>query len=1189
MLNRELLNRQCQAPRNGQNVAGTRTARRLIALAIAAAALGFAPRASSAEELYEGFVRGLRDRQYYDMALFYLDELAKKPNVPTEIRELIPYEKAVTLLESSRSTKSPDRQLELLDQALAFLAEFIKASPNHAKAADANTERAQILIGKARVEILQSKSPANQAAKGDYQKRARDLIVQARAVFETAAKQHEATWKSFGGYIDRNTDREQYQARGKAETSLIKSTIDLALCTLEEARTYDPGSPDNKRLLGEAATQFEELHQRYRSQVAGLFARVYQGKCFEEMGDLQKALGIYNELLSHPGTDSAMARLKDQTLQFKLISLNTDARRDYQLVADLGSEWLKNNRSEANSRTGVGIRWEVARASEMLGDQRELPKNDAEKNWRRAREEAVTVNRFPGEYKDVSLAMIQRLDVKIGGKERKPDTFDAAHGLGRQMITSIKNTKEKLDGAKRSNQPAEEVQKIQEDLDLQLAQAGEIFDLALRLASPQDDPKSVNQSRYMYAYVNFLQRRNYEAAILGEYVAKMADKEDVTTGLDAAFLSMAAYVQAFNDAKGTTTDKDADMRLIIRSCNLISDRWPDSDRASDARMTLGRMYNQLKQPVEAAKWYGKVPSTDSKYLEAQLAAGQAYWTAYLTLGRANADEGEERPTPEQLTTWRTEAERLLQTGIKELGAKAPKEGAAPPELIAAKMSLSQILISLGKDADAVKLLVDDPQSVVKAITVADESKRPATGIQSRQFATESYKLLLRAYIGSGKLNEARETMKTLEEVAGAAAGADVTELYVGLGKLLREELDRFRDAGETERFNSLMTSFETFLNDLYQRQEGQTFGSLSWIGETYFALGEAAANDPSRSMASFQKAGNAFEEILNKAEANPDFMPEIQVPAVKVRLVRCYRLKKEFEQGEKLIGEILSEAEKDLRAQFEAAHLYQSWGADGEADYYLKAINGNSALKIWGWRNLGIRLQNAVDQGQTKMLPNFVEARLNGTRARHQYALAQTSIERRSEELEKAEIELVATVSVTKGLTDDDVEEFNNLYKQVLSDSGKEFVELKPGMEFESKPLVAATDGSKVKKPVEEEVPANPPPPAPNNVLTAAALGITVLLGLGVAAFIFLKKGKKRAPVVHRNAAVAFSGVTAAAPMPEGPPTSLPTAPRTPRTSSGGAKAAAPKPTGTKPAGTKPSAGGTAARPRTKPPTPPKS
>jgi tetratricopeptide (TPR) repeat protein len=1099
-----------------------------------------------AQEPYQEFTRALRDRNHHDMALYYLDLLATRPGVPDDVRQVIPYEKAITLLESSRITRSPERQLEQLDQALAFLEQFVKDTPNHPQAADANSERAQILIGKARVEILQAKSPANQGAKGDFLKRARDYIAKARAVFKTAYEQHETTWKRFGTFIDKTKDADKYEARAQSEVNMIRAQLDLALCTYEEAQTYDAGSADYKRLLNDAAAQFEEMHQRYRSQVGGLYARLWQGKCFEEQGDLQKALGIYNELLAHPGDEGAIKRLKDQTLQFKLISLNSKQRSDHQLVADLGEEWIKFNKAELRTRTGLGIQWEVARAFEMLGDQRELPKADAQRFWREAKDRAQQVNRFPGEFHDVSLALMQRLDVKLGGKERQPDTFDAAFGLGRQMITSIKELMETIDGAGRSKLPKAEVDKLKKDFDAQLRDAAKTFDLALRLATPQDDAKSFTTARYMYAYVNFLMRKNYEAAILGEYVAKTASKDDSDIGLNAAYLSMAAFVQAFNDTKGDFEDKQADIGFIVHACNLLTDRWPDSDSANEARMTLGRIYSQLKQPVEAAEWYGKVPETDPKFPEAQLAAGQAYWTAYLTAARPGE---EDQITPEQLIDWRKKGEQFLRSGIAKLSATAPKD-AAPPELIAAKMSLAQIVLSLGQDTEAIKLLLDDPQSVIKAITIADETKRPEKGVQSRQFATETYKLLLRAYIGVGKLDDARTTMRTLEKVAGGEAGADVTDLYVGLGKLLRDELDRFREAGETDKFNKLMTSFETFLNDLYQRKDGQTFGSLSWIGETYFALGEASTNDAARSVTYFTKAGNAFNDILKLAAAQPDVVQGDQLSAVKVRLVRCYRLKKEFETGEQLVGEILKQKDKDLRAQVEAAYLYQDWGSSGStttADKLLMAIGGNSQLLVWGWGNLGNRLQNSIVQGKSEFLPTFVEARVNGTLCRYRYAQTLTSLEKRMAELEKCEIELVATVSVIKGLTDEQLKEFNDLYRKVLQDSGKPVVDLQPTQEIDP------TTFADTEKPAATQKKAGKPPEtvkaAPiSSTGPLIGLGVVVLLGAGIVGWMVMKNKQPHHSAVKAESKVSFGGINVAVPVAAaGPPVGIDLPPAAPR------------------------------------------
>ena len=107
------------------------------------------------------FVEALRQRGYFDYAQLYLDEAGKNPATPAEFKVVIPYERAVTFLEAGRQAASPTEKTPLYDRAVGFLDQFVKANPNHALAADANSQRGRILLGKARVEVWQSQSPSN--------------------------------------------------------------------------------------------------------------------------------------------------------------------------------------------------------------------------------------------------------------------------------------------------------------------------------------------------------------------------------------------------------------------------------------------------------------------------------------------------------------------------------------------------------------------------------------------------------------------------------------------------------------------------------------------------------------------------------------------------------------------------------------------------------------------------------------------------------------------------------------------------------------------------------------------------------------------------------------------------------------------------------------------------------------------
>lgn len=1079
---------------------------------------------------YSEMAQGLRERQYFDYALLYLDQLATRTDLPADVRQMIPYEKAMVLLDSSKATRLPEEQVKQLDQATAFLEQFAKESPNHPKAGDANAQRAEILLGKARVEIQQSRSPANQETRSDFQSRARTLIAQARQVFETARDQHEAAWQSFGTFVNQEKEPDKYEAREQALMQLISAMLNVCQCRYEEAQTHDPGSPEFKKLLNQAAEEFEQLHQRYRNYTGGLYARLYEGKCFDDQGDTQKAMGIYNELLDHDGSNKNLRKLQHKTLQFKLEALNRKAEPDSQVVVDLAAEWLKNFKSESRTQAGLAIQWEQAVALEALGDQRDLSKDEKARLWRAARTTAKAINEIRSPYSDVSLSMLQRLAGKLGSKDRKPDNFDDAQGLANQHFKNIQDLRKELEVAKAQGKPAEDIQKIEQDLRTEMSEAAELFQLALNLADKNDDPKAVATARLWYAYVHFWARRNYEAAILAEFVAKTAPKDESTLAIDAAYLSMAGYVQAYNDTKGPVDHKMADLGFVIKACEAIIARWPESDRANDAKLMAGKMYVLAKKPEDAAKWFSKVPEADTRFPEAQMAAGQAFWDAYRAAMRMPP---ELRLPADQLQKFQTTAQQHLRTGIAKLTATLPKEGLPPPELMDAKFSLAAMLINQGQETDAIAVLTADPQSVVKTVTVSDEAARPAEGVQKRAFAVEVYKLLLRAYVGSSKLDDARATMKTLETVAaGGSAGADVTELYVDLGRKLKTELDDYRAAGQTDRFDALRTSFETFLNDIYQRKEGQSVGTLSWIGETYSALGEAAVADPAAAASYFDKAANALQEILRMTEANASFATTDQLVGVKTRLIHALRMKKEFPAAEKLAGELLKERKDDLNLQIETARLYQDWAAEpGEEKRFRTALGGNIELGALGFVPISKRLHGLVrGNRKSELYPIYLEMRYQTSLTRYRSALAQTNPKDKRNQLDNADAEIQNFARATRDVPDEVRAKFNTLFRDVRTAMNEPVKRPVVDLEFTADlqidpPPETAGDVPKSIREAEKETKETLPDAAPvaSPLLVYGLLGGGVAVGLALIGLMIARSNRKPKPLLHPQAAPSMN------------------------------------------------------------------
>jgi len=1090
------------------------------------AAVSFAIPAAVAEEPYVEFLQGLRDRRYYDYVQHYLESLESDPNLPAEIRAVLPYERATSLLMETRAgaITNPEVQARQLDQALGFLDQFIKDSPQHPLAGEANTERARILLGKARVEVWQARSPANVQNRGQFQTAARDQIARARAIFQTAHSQHETAWKAFGPFIDMNDAPDQYKARQDAEVRFITAQLDLANCTYEEAQTHDKGSDGYKATLSKAATEYEAIHTRYRSQMGGLFARAWQGKCFEEQNDISRAIGIYKELLDHtPTPGSPLIGLQDQVRHFELICLNHESRKDYQLVISKAQTWLDAAKGRQKySPVAVAIRWEQALAQETLSAQRETAEPDRNRLLRSALANVQTVKRFPGQYRDLATFKERDLMVKIKGDSSlsDPDNFDTAFSLAQELVT--KKTKELQDRLKaaQASRKREDIDAAQADLNNHLADTVRMLRLALALADPKTPVNDLNLARYYLSYMHLLARDNYEAAILSGFIATHYGKENPVQAQDAAYMAMAAFVQAFND-NGKAKRKDdqlIDVAQMESFAQLLVEKWPTSDRAMDARIQMGTVLGQLDQYEQSAGWYAQIPDSATRYIEAQTRAGQAYWSAYAEAANPKVIP---KPTTEQLDGWMSSAEQHLRQGIDGAEKATPATAPAPDTLIAAKASLVQILVTRGAYDDAVKVLTGAPHPVVEAIQVPDESKRPreSGNVKSTAFASLVYQLQLRCYVGLQQLDQARAAMQNLEKLGGGD-GAALTEVYKNLGEELKKELERLKALGQQQQFQQVRTSFETFLKDMLNRKD-QTVGSLTWIAETYYNLALSSSEDPAATAAYYNNAATAYQAILDKARETPGFIDPGRLTGVRLRLVNCRRSQGEFDQALALVRQILAENVNYLDAQIEACLVYQTAGETGQADaaaQFQKAINGDSAAKVWGWAQTARRLQLLLQTGDADAKQRYedrhYEARYNGTLCRLGIA-SSLSGAKKDAELENARSEIIAFVTITSGFDDDWWPKFDDLYQRVQQSMGRIPEPLERPKEYTPPPVTRAVAGTGKSQKKATKTATNVPVTEPSgggSGMAYALLGLAALLGLGGGGFMVIRGTKKKRP-----------------------------------------------------------------------------
>lgn len=1094
--------------------------------------LSFGGRIPAAEPMRE-FLDGLRSRQYFDWAMLYLDQLQERSDLPADLKAIIPYERAMTLSESAKHSVSPETQQRQLDQALGFLEQFTKESPNHPLAATANSTRAGLLLSKARVDITQAKLPTNKDNREDFQNKAREQITLARGVFEKAHKQYKAAWEAFPKFIDKAAEPGKYEARHRAETNYMRAQLDVALCEFEEAQTYDPNSANRNFHLKKAVDLFRGIFLKYRTTVGGLHAQMWEAKCYEEMNDPQRALGIYAELLTHP--PEGLKALQDQVRHFRLICLNHDQRREYTMAIAEAEDWLKAAKQvEQRSAAGQGVRWELVVALEKQADSSGISSSEKDKLLRQAIAHLTTLSKWPGAYRDLAQQRVRDLNLRLKGKDGTgdPKDFDSALTLGRDLVKRAGEKKTLLDSAIQNKASRDSVEKLQNDF-LELVQDQiRVLRLALNLADSSSPRADVNQARYLLSYGYYLADKPYEAAICAEAVAfnPTKDKQDEQTALDAAYLAVASYIKGFNQTPGELKAlRDVDTRLMVRLAEFITNKWPSHTKANETRMLVGRTFAQTDQPKLAADWFQRVPETAENFPEAQCAAGQALWQQYLL---ASIEEDVTlRATPDELSKWRGDAERLLQTGIERLQKKIPEQSKTPDDLVAAKSALAEILLSTGQYQAALDLLSKVPHSVLVAINVDDQTRRPPhPSIRSARFASHIYQLLLRARVGLQQLDAAREVMAQLEQLAEHSGGADaVTAVYVQLGKELEKELNRLKGAGDKDRFNEVRKSFEQFLDGLYQRED-QNLSSLTWIAETYYGLAQSSLDNASESKTYFERAASTYVSILDRAKKDKAFNDKDRIAGIRLRLANCKRRQGDFDDAEQMLKQLIAERPRAADVQFEMAYVWFDQGLAGKTDFLKKAVAGEKRGQkgeVWGWTELSTRLQRLIADGRPETRERYgdklYEAWYNTALCRQKLGQAQPTTAKKQAELEIAKSVIQTFVRISVEIPDDWWKKFDRLFRQIQSDLGQS-----PSPLERPTTIVIASAPAKTKpfaeEPNEDTVKALPDkktaksepaaaPPKSSGTMSVVIFLVILLGGVGASVWVMMQNKSRKRPV----------------------------------------------------------------------------
>ncbi len=1011
---------------------------RCLFMAWAGIALLCAGGTTSAADDPQRFLDALRDRGYYDVALDYLSRLQAAPQVEANFKKRIPYEEATTLISAATAERDGEQKAKHLNAARDKLTEFVKSQPDPELAAEAESQLGNILVERAKSLLHRAKQPRFAAQKTALTDEARGLFTEAQAIFDSSEKKYVEHFKQLPK-TDGSESNSETETRREAWLAARRAQLWAAQAMYEAAPAYPTDSAERKKRLETAATKFAELHEKNRRLLIGLLARVYQGRCYLDLGETKRALGIFEEVLAQPDSiqdTEQQRRLKIHVLNLAMQAWTSDGEKNYETAAQRGLEVVgKNTRNPLlRGADGLAIRYYTALAlkkyGESIGEKDPGRKRQALSEARKQAKEAAASG---GEHQEAAKQLMQELVGAAEGDDKPVANFADANERGKEALDLMQARLAQIKTAAADNEQ-DNVASFERESNEARDKAREYFRLALSLRAATTPPDDVNNARYFLCYLAYNAGDYWDACVLGEFLATRHPTS--AWSRQAARVALSSFLQLYNTSP--PEERNDAKRRMAAFADYLTRRFAGEAEADEAWMSLMVIATGERNVDEVLGFLAKIPETSPRRAEAELKAGQALWVAALTAVR---QPEESRPPQPEIEKMRTQARDLLVQGVERI-TKSDGGGEVNFTMAAAALSLAQIYVETGQADAAVKLL-EDPRIGPLALVAA---KSPIT--DQGTFAIEAYKAGLRAYVATQQLEKAETVMAALEARVTASGDAGASQMLVAIYRALGQELENhvasLRNEHKSDDLAAVSKGFELFLDRIVAKQEGNNFNSLNWVAETYSRLGAGnEARDQSvspQARAYFDKAAATDQKILQEIAKNPDFATPEAALAVKLRLAKSQRRGGHFKEAIDLLAEVATKMPMLLEVQKEAAYTYQDWGRENPATYALaigggrktKGSNGKEFNLLWGWTQLA-----KLTQRDKKHQDVFHEARYNMANCWLLFAKTQNGSEK-SESLKKAEAAITLTAQLHPDLGGGDwPKKYDQLFRQIQHEAGQ--------------------------------------------------------------------------------------------------------------------------------------------------------
>ena len=821
-------------------------------------------RTARGEEEYLRFLKELQSHGCGEMALIYLDQITADSQTPAEIRQLLDLERCNSLRVAAKEAYNPEQAKKRLDEAKVYLEKFLKTNPNHPAVARALLSSGDSAVERGQQKLVAAKLTKDKAEQAKVFEESRSIFkTEAEPVFIDAFNRFKVQYKVLAKKVPkeapdpRGRDKaavRQYQAVQQAaaemETDLVESRYKLAMVKYYLSETYlDPHNAVRNQLLQDASKEFDEIFQAYRDRQAGVLAHTWQARCEEDLGHIDEARAIYEEvLINAPEPSEASVDLATMYSQVEMFYLRLLQKAEPKAYFKEANEWLNGGITKPpapptpSHKTWEkvpyywGITLDLARA--QLAAFQKAPKAEQRTALRNLRTRLNVGIKLDNEFKDELVRLRQEIDQKLGVGGGEEQSFDELQASADSLTEEGK-----------------------------WDEAADLFQQALNKLNPAKDGAKIAEISRRLRAVRLRQAlalygaSKFEEAVklVGPLAAAGDPKDPVTAQLAALGVNslLQIYIQVVNKQGVKEAEKAVAMKRLEGAANFTVQRWANTPEGDEARLSLGMALRARRALEGALAVFEKVNPNSKRYASAEQLAGQTSFQIYM-MKKLSTPANDKKGKPER-DALLTKAQKHLSTSLDKQKEGLKQGEPLPRQLVETQLLLGESYLEGGLPDKAVPML--DP---LVAELQKNKQAVDLTVVMRIYFAA------VQAHKNQGEIEKAGDVAMKLVE-----AGDDntpVNGLLYSVIKLLEKEvqkqdglaLDPKANATSVEKAKGAAEKARTVYKQLLEKLAARQQLTVSQM---------ALLGDACRDAGLFDQAGDLYLRIARKKD-DPSFMAE---------------------------------------------------------------------------------------------------------------------------------------------------------------------------------------------------------------------------------------------------------------------------------------------------------------------------